>query len=230
MDTTRSDEAVAYISEILTKANLFMRSTSVCDRDELKSSLNDIVKKGRGELCCLLGGKSTGKSLVLSELMNQNTTLSVVNVNLRKTKGILNGLISSLESGPSNFVEAVKGVFFKLISIKFPVLDSTITAGSSLDAIVAPLLATKKTDVEKLTFLLEEVAKGGTKNAGGCGLTVVIDEANKAFTETSDKEAARDTLSVFTALTKETNKVRNLMTSWIHYYSCLMCCIIRIYA
>ena len=211
MDTTRSGnstlEVDAYISEISEKATAYMSTDTVWNRDELKDALSSIVDKGIGVFCCLLGGKSTGKSLVLSELMKQNTTRSIAYVNLRLTEGILNGFISSLESSPSKFVETIKAYFSKLVSVKVPVLGSTITAGSSLSAILAPLLATKQTDMDKLSFLLEEVAKGGTKNAAGCGLTVIIDEANEAFTESPDKEAASDALSVFTALTKEKRKV-----------------------
>ena len=211
MDTTHSANstvaAEAYIREISEKAAAYMSTDSVWNRDELKDALSSIVDKGKGVFCCLLGGKSTGKSLVLSDLMTQNSTRSIVYVNLRLTKGILNGLISSLESSPSNFVETIKAYFSKLVSVKVPLSGSTITAGSSLNAILAPLLATKLTDMDKLRFLLEKVAEGGTPNAAGCGLTVIIDEANKAFTENSDKEAARDTLSVFTALTKEKRKV-----------------------
>ena len=211
MDTTRSSnstvEVEAYIHGISEKATHFMRSDIVWNRDEFKHAVEDIVSNQNGQFCCVLGGKSTGKSLVLSKLIKQNDTRSIVYVNLRLTKGILNGLISSLENSPSEYLEAIKDNFFKLITIKFPILDSTITGGSNLHAILAPFLATKQTGVEKLTFLLEKVAEKGTPNAAGCGLTVIIDEANEAFTQSPDKEAAHEALSVFTALTKEQRKV-----------------------
>ena len=81
MDTTRSGnstlEVDAYISEISEKATAYMSTDTVWNRDELKDALSSIVDKGIGVFCCLLGGKSTGKSLVLSELMKQNTTRSI---------------------------------------------------------------------------------------------------------------------------------------------------------
>ena len=242
MDTTRSAnstvEVEAYIREISEKATAYMSTDSVWNRDELKDAVSSIVDKGKGVFCCLLGGKNTGKSLVLSELMNQtayksdcDTNRSIVLVDLRDKDDILSGLISSLESSPSKYFEEVEKFLFKAVQVKFPLLNSTVMAGFSISDLAERVISTKKTDIEKLSLLLVEVAKVGMPNAAGCGLTVIIDEANEAFTQTSDKKAARNTLSVFIKLTKQTNKVSNLMTRYlicIQYYSFLICYIIRV--
>ena len=125
MDTNHSAnstvEVEAYIREISEKATAYMSTDAVWNRDELKDALSSIVDKGIGVFCCLLGGKSTGKSLVLSELMNQTayTNRSIVLIDLRDKDDILSGLISSLESSPSQYFEELKKFLFKAVQVNF---------------------------------------------------------------------------------------------------------------
>ena len=226
MDTTRSGnstvEADVYIRDIFEKATHFMRSDIVWNRDELKNAISSIIDEGEGVFCCLLGGKSTGKSLVLSKLIKQNTTRSIVYVNLRLTKGILYGLIESLKRDSFSIFAAARKALSKLLSLNIP-LGPALTARSSLSDFAEYIADDKELkDVVKLKSLLEKVAKKGKPNAAGCGLTVIIDEANEAFTQSPDKEAAHEALTVFTALTKEQRKVSEPICKYLLNTSILL--------
>lgn len=213
MDITPSEDSAAeaevYISEIAQKASEYIDNGPVWNREELKGALETVFKKGTREFCCLLGGKSTGKSLVLSELMSRNRNHSIAYVDLKDGGGILQGLLSSLEGDPpTNFYDIIRAALEKL-SIKFPV-GFSFTAGLSVRDLLKYFTAEKeKSDAQKLSVLLSQVAEKGAKNAKGCGLTVVVDEANAAFTDinSSQRDAARETLLVFIKLTKQTHKV-----------------------
>ena len=62
--TTTFDENLQHI---LQKADAFMESNQLWNRDELTSALKSIINS-KGAFACVLGGKNTGKSLVLEEM------------------------------------------------------------------------------------------------------------------------------------------------------------------
>jgi hypothetical protein len=61
-----------YLKIIEMAVDKFMEKNSVWDRKELVGGLEDIARK-KGTFACLLGGKSTGKSLVLREFYSLKT-------------------------------------------------------------------------------------------------------------------------------------------------------------
>ena len=212
MDIGPSDNATAaaeaYLHDILVKVNKYMRTRSVWKQDELKYALNRIINKGSGEFCCILGGVSTGKSLVLSEL-TRSTNQSVALVDMRDGNTILGGLICSLERDCSAVFYAALLEVVKALPSRFSVTDSSIrlTYSSTQDDILSYFLETDRiSDARKLGLILSEVAKKSPKNAAGCGLTLIIDQANIAFTDKWGEDARR-TLALFVGLTKVKHEV-----------------------
>ena len=223
MDIAPSDDSTAeaktYINKILEKAAAYRRTDAVWSQHELKNSLNRVVNEGRGEFCCILGGVNTGKSLVLAELMSKNSNQSVALVDMRDGSTILRGLICSLRRDYGAVFDAALSEVVKSLPSRFSVTDSLVRLGVSLDpdAVLAYFLYTDYfSDASKLCMLLSEVAKLSPKNAAGCGLTVIIDQANIAFTDRWGKDA-RDTLSTFVGLTKQRHEVSFILN--IHVYT-----------
>jgi len=59
------------LEEIENYMDTFMEKNNVWDRKDLFQGLEDVARK-KGNFVCLLGGKSTGKSLVLQKFSMQN--------------------------------------------------------------------------------------------------------------------------------------------------------------
>ena len=80
------------MEQIAKKAKEFIKKKEVWDRAELKVELNDIISEKGGKFVCELGGKDTGKSLVLKGIEKENLT-KVFIVDLREHgPDILKGL------------------------------------------------------------------------------------------------------------------------------------------
>jgi hypothetical protein len=63
------EDVDTYLNSILVKAKLYMGDlTTVCDRDEIKKSIERILCDS-GVFACVLGGKSTGKTLVINNIV-----------------------------------------------------------------------------------------------------------------------------------------------------------------
>ena len=78
-------ELEKYLQDTVKRAQAYMENQEdIWDRDELKDQLNRIIGT-KGNFVCLLGGKSTGKSLVLRDFEQKNLT-NVFIVNLRGTE------------------------------------------------------------------------------------------------------------------------------------------------
>ena len=212
MDVARSDDsaaaAAAYINEITEKAAAYRRTDAVGSQHELKNALNRIVNKGSGEFSCILGGVNTGKSLVLSEL-SRSTNQSVALVDMRATSSILSRLTCSFNQDHSAVFVAALSEVLKTLPSHSLVARLLVGLGASLDpdATLAHYIGDKQyADFGKLGMLLSEVAKLSPKNAAGCGLTLIMDQANIAFTDRWGEDA-RDTLSMFVGLTKQRHEV-----------------------
>ena len=93
-----------YLENIEVTIDKFMENNSVWDRKELLSELDDITRK-RGIFACLLGGKSTGKSLVLRKFSEQEeNNRKVIYVDMRSaygtiTYGFLSVALKNLKNG-----------------------------------------------------------------------------------------------------------------------------------
>jgi hypothetical protein len=103
-----TNELKKYLQDTVKRAQAYMKNQEdIWDRDELKDQLNRIIGT-EGNFVCLLGGKSTGKSLVLRHFEKKNLT-NVFIVNLRGTeKGdILKELLRVLTNRKSYYTELV---------------------------------------------------------------------------------------------------------------------------
>ena len=196
------------LTEIVQKADAFMSDLDIIwDRDDLKDSLKSVFAQDN-QFVCLLGGKSTGKSLVIRNFEKTRMgTLFVVN--LREHSDILEGLLIVLEE--------------RVTRVDFLNTEGTIKTVGKLGAIAAEM-AGKEKEYERLVKFFEAISsnKNATRSLkalikelvknSGDKITLIIDEANIAFTikpeTTLEKiEAVRDALALFTFLTKETRKV-----------------------
>jgi archaellum biogenesis ATPase FlaH len=191
-----TNELKKYLQDAVKRAQAYMKNQEdIWDRDELKDQLNRIIGT-EGNFVCLLGGKSTGKSLVLRHFEKKNLT-NVFIVNLRGTeKGdILKELLRVLTNRKSYYTELVD-------SAKNPtVLALKIAGYSEILADFEKILGNEES-VESLPSLIMELVKHRGK------VTLIIDEANIAFTITDDTtpekiENLKAALALFTLLTKE---------------------------
>ena len=172
---SRRESIDKYLVDITGKIRNYTRSTEVWDRDELKQALKDITEES-GMLGCLLGGKSTGKSLAIRDLIRTvNTPLStqVIYVDLRLRIDILDGLVRELEilSGKENMVEGFIKRLFAAIETHIKI-DESLSLSVNLERVYP-----KTSREEKLTVLLQ----GLNDISGDLPLTLIIDEANLAF-------------------------------------------------
>ena len=160
------------------------------------------------QFLCLLGGKSTGKTLVIRNF--EKTRMGTVFVvNLRRHSDIFEGLLRVLEE--------------RVTRVDFLNTEGTIKIVGELGAIAAEIAGEKKeyerlvkffkaiSSNENATRSLEALIEELVKKSGD-KITLIIDEANIAFTikpgtKPEKIEAARDALELFTFLTKETRKV-----------------------
>jgi hypothetical protein len=84
------------LEEIENEMDKFMEQNKVWDRKDLLQGLDDVARK-KGNFVCLLGGKSTGKSLVLKEFSTQeNKGRSIIYIDMREYSSILEGLVDGL--------------------------------------------------------------------------------------------------------------------------------------
>lgn len=175
-----------------------MKDKSVWNRDELKGAIVKIVenKKG-GTFACLLGGKNTGKSLVLNHLEGDYLNKMFI-LDLRGNPNMLQGLLDALKerdppSPASKANEAAAAAAVRKCDINF-----------------SDFLENLKVNYGK-NFTLENVINE-LLNYIGDVITIVIDEANIAFTPivAPDNEKINETrklLNFFTQLTKQTKRV-----------------------
>ena len=230
MDIAPSDDSEAqveaYINEISQKATKYIGTRSVWRQYELKNILNGFVNEEKGKFWCLLGGVNTGKSLVLSEL-TRNTNQSVALIDMRGTSSILKGLTWSFNEDNSAVFNAALLEVLKTLPSPPSVAGSLVTDNSTPDARLAYFLEKKYlSDTEKLGMLLSEVAEVSPKNKAGCGLTLIIDEANVPFKDRSDKDDARRALPLFAGLTKQDHEVSVLffhIDVWYPYHALHIC-------
>ena len=206
------------LTEIVKKANTFMiNQDEVWDRDELKRAILNIFS-GVGNFVCLLGGKSTGKSLVIRDLEKLNMS-SVFVVDLRvKGSNILNALLAVLQERKKYYLDMKEKQNVKTVITFARALATSIQKGeefnraaSTIQAILDNVDAT-----QSLEALINELVKSAK-----CGITLVIDESNIAFTITPDTEkseikAMKEALALITSLTKQNLKVW-IISEYINY-------------
>ena len=200
------------IAEIIKTAKIFMANRDeVWDSDELKCALQAIIAD-RGKLVCLLGGKSTGKSLViryLEKLSLKDRYMGTVFVVNQRVEGsdILTGLIAVLQERRNFYLKSQEESDFFIslagLAVSFFAEDKEYEAFSK----VMIALSNNNNVKQPLKVLIKELL---TRVEGN--VTLIIDEANIAFTITQNTkeekvEALKGILAQITHLTKESGKV-----------------------
>lgn len=206
---TVTKESNNNLTEIVQKADAFMSNQDeIWDRDDLKASL-ERVSTADNQFVCLLGGISTGKTLVMSNF--EKTRMGTVFcVNLRRNSDILEGLLKVLNDRAAkvNYLgtegametEGKAGAAAAEIAVKTKEYE---VLGKIFGAIISNKNATRS-----LQALLEELIEKTEDR-----ITLIIDEANIAFTidpwtAPAQVEAARKALALFISLTQERRKAR----------------------
>jgi hypothetical protein len=135
-----------YLKNIEMTVRNFMEKNSVWDRKELVGGLEDIARK-KGTFACVLGGKSTGKSLVLKAFaQNETDKRKVVYVNMRNGyPSITYGVVSALKSNNVD-LEDLALKFLKKALSKVKIID-----GIEID--FNPFLDVIKTESDPTTIL-----------------------------------------------------------------------------
>jgi hypothetical protein len=180
----------------------------VWDREELKGAILSTIA-GSGRFVCLLGGKSTGKTLV-TRYLEKSSLGNVFVVNLRvEGSDILTGLIEVLKErreyyldllsqGDLNVAKAVGGLL-----ATFTAKEKQYEAFSKFLTSITDNINMK----QPLKVLINELlARVEGK------ITIIIDEANMAFgitsgTKQENIDSMKGILATFTQLTKENRKV-----------------------
>lgn len=197
----KADETLQHI---LQKADAFMESNQLWNRDELTSALKSIIYS-KGIFACVLGGKNTGKSLVLEEM--ERLEDKVFLVDLRRNSDILGSLIEKLRERRLRYkstqfsnaiMKVVAGLVYKATDDKLKDILSLTDYQMVLDALIKTPAA--------LASVLDDISSGYG------GVTLIIDEANIAltineFTTAAEIKATREALAIFTRLTKQKQKV-----------------------
>ena len=90
-----------YLNSIKFSAKDFIMKDEVYDREEILHSIRTLIRDS-GNFVCLLGGKSTGKSLIFKHFedpRNHEKHLSLINIDMRsyaEKRNILEALLKSL--------------------------------------------------------------------------------------------------------------------------------------
>lgn len=213
----------AALSNLSAVAFDWLVKDEVWDREELVASLN--YSQGQvGEFACLLGGKSTGKSLIFKTMSAMNSSMIVLNMRFEpdlrtaflkalastKDKNLLRKVRESLERHAPLLVErAVPWIDMLLGALGMPVA----LGGQAENVRKAAAKLTEVLMKDKDSSSFKDTIVDIVQNAGN--LTIVVDEANLVFdkSKVEDIQPAKDVLQLFTALTKETKKVNVLLVS-----------------
>ena len=190
------------LPEIISKAKVFIHNqTEIWDRDDLQNAL-EFVFADESNFVCLLGGKSTGKSLITKNL-EQLSMGTIFRVNLRGGSDILTGLKEVLLEQRDYYKFWGNQELTKRIA-KFGTLAAEVAVFETIVSALTKILSNRDASLKSL---IKELV-----NSREDKITLIIDEANIAFIikpETSEDkiEAASEALALFTMLTKESQKV-----------------------
>ena len=171
---------------------------------EIKTSNSNV-----GKFVCVLGGKRTGKTLIIKNMAKLNMD-NVFVVDLRvKDTNILRGLISVTMERRKFYKDMEDTGTLKILAATGRVVASYFDRGKALEDIIAIMTAlVDKGSVEQpLEVLINELVRRVDGE-----VTLIIDEANLAFTikpdtKEEDVKGPREAFSFFTSLTKVEGKV-----------------------
>eukprot|EP01036_Dinobryon_divergens_P022094 gene22094-30329_t len=182
------------LEQIVQKAKSFMRSNQLWNRDKFQRALEDIFIQ-KGVFACMLGGKNTGKSVVMEKMEKLEKKVFVVD--LRRNSSILGNLVEKLWERRLRYKPTDKflaEVFYKWTDGKVEDIVSQADYPMILDALIKKPAA--------LASVLEDIS------IGYGGVTLILDEANIALTiKDSTIKATIEALALFTRLTKQKQQV-----------------------
>jgi len=203
-----------------TAADYVRRKDKVWDREELIERLEKCCLS-EGEFVCLLGGKSTGKSLLIDYVAKKSSSYVI---DLRGNADILENLTEVLRSLPreaafeltknyltkGKLVVSSKTIYALYNTLPTSIFQTLIKAVFGTDIGILSLREKEKEyTLEKLIELL--IASSPEI------VTIFIDEANRAFNINPDSidrdivaKKAVDALELFTKLAKQKLKVHAL--------------------
>ena len=206
------------LTKIIEKAKIFIANRDeVWDREELKGALLQTIE-GIGKFVCLLGGKSTGKTLVMKflekRILEESGMDSLIFVDLREEgDDILKALLEVLKRRRNYYkMKMSKGA-------KFPRFWSFFQFWRAVGSAAAIYVSKEKEYaalVDIVTFMIENktVDQPLSELLGRMKgkITIVIDEANLAFDVTPETKQEKVTalklaLALLTSLTKVNGKV-----------------------
>jgi hypothetical protein len=210
-----SDQVGNYLDAVKVAARSFIMKDEVFDREEILLNFRSLISKS-GNFVCLLGGKSTGKSLIFQHLQNpkhheKHDSVFIMDMRMYAEKrNILESFLHSLAQAESmKVIQLIKEAVSKVL---LPLIASSISTvvGPDLSILgVAKILKAMKENGVNESEILGKLLTELSFLLGS--MTIVIDEANLAFDpynsndETLNK--AKANLQVFTRLTKQTKKV-----------------------
>jgi hypothetical protein len=170
------------IANCAKRAVEFAGSNELYDRKELIGYVNTIVNGSQGKLVCLLGGKSTGKSKLVS-VFNSGCADAVVAVDCRSDTNLATGILRAIAAKSGSGMEKLQSAVTAMLKEDAPKSAASIALGDVLKLIV--------------------------ENVDGT-VTIIIDEANLALETEGSQDAVaatRRALALFTFLTKQERKV-----------------------
>lgn len=187
------------------------------DRTELLDCLESVTERN-GNFVCLLGGKSTGKSLVLEEFAEtkihrkKNLDRNVVHIDMRSAyPSITTGFVIAIKDSKEEKWRDILLAFGRtMFASKLEHLDGQVDRDFlNLDLIL--YLIRREPDQ---IFVLGELLNQMTSRFPSTVFTLVIDEANLPLTinektSAADIKEVKGLLALFTKLTKQEKKVNN---------------------
>ena len=199
----------ATLAHVVQNAKKFINSREVWDRHELIASLDNIINEN-GIFACVLAGKTTSKTLVLTDLQKRLPD-KVFCVDLRENgPDILTGLLDVLKEKHNvrNGIFSLSETFRNLLVQVVVDCVNNLTSRKKIEIDFQKYIDIIKKSNDKNVLqklILQLVEKLGP-------ITLIIDEANLALTidDDSTKEeikATKGALALFTSLTKVKNQV-----------------------
>ena len=234
------DSVEQYLAKVEAKAAKFTRENVLHDREEVMSALRTLMYE-EGTLALVLGGKSVGKTFLMSKLAQELNDEGawerkwknllgpsavrrrrVATVNARKHgSDLVKAITLSLAADPT-FFEKFRGDLPELAqawvtaAVDVTTLQQLPSASKAVSSTVARFLKALLSPAPKPPSLEETVeayARACAKE--GRFPCLVIEEANVAFSS-EDTKFTKDALRLLTSLTKEEKRMSVLMTASEH--------------
>eukprot|EP00439_Symbiodinium_sp_Y106_P074798 s910_g14.t1 len=219
-------DADAHLKTVRLNAKKFMQGNTIVDRESFIQSLTDAIFED-GLLTLVLGGKSVGKSVVVSYVAEQvrqaphgNRTILLVNMRQMPADDFYEATLS-VASKQTNVLDILTQRFIQ----QLPFMSTLLGAWRAGMAAAAAPLATSvqnalaslndRAKAECLAQLVNDIKKKGNNTA------IIIDEANLALPTDGNNakaETAKTALAQITGETKEAFTASVVLISSEHGY------------